>query len=123
MLRINLNSLRQTLNASITRTALNACVLCISMLPRSFNSYVIELFSFLFLFLSYDITIDMQSPYSSRNSSRGIFCSRTLNLRSISAIGYDMDYTLMHYNVMVIIFLFTSIPLLFNNIFLDVNPK
>ncbi|XP_057471869.1 uncharacterized protein LOC130760516 isoform X1 [Actinidia eriantha] len=40
------------------------------------------------------------SPYSSRNSSRGIFCSRTLNLRSISAIGYDMDYTLMHYNVM-----------------------
>ncbi|KAJ3694058.1 hypothetical protein LUZ60_009538 [Juncus effusus] len=33
-------------------------------------------------------------------SSRGIFCSRTLNLRSISAIGYDMDYTLVHYNVM-----------------------
>ncbi|KAK2969677.1 hypothetical protein RJ640_025854 [Escallonia rubra] len=39
-------------------------------------------------------------PFSSRPSSRGIFCSRTLNLRSISAIGYDMDYTLMHYNVM-----------------------
>ncbi|KAJ7955338.1 5-nucleotidase [Quillaja saponaria] len=37
---------------------------------------------------------------SSRNSPRGIFCTRTLNLRSISAIGYDMDYTLMHYNVM-----------------------
>lgn len=47
----------------------------------------------------------MQSPSSARNSPRGIFCSRTLNLRSISAIGYDMDYTLMHYNVMVIIFL------------------
>lgn len=46
----------------------------------------------------------MQSPSSARNSPRGIFCSRTLNLRSISAIGYDMDYTLMHYNVMVIIF-------------------
>ncbi|ESW26473.1 hypothetical protein PHAVU_003G122300 [Phaseolus vulgaris] len=39
------------------------------------------------------------SPSSSRESPRGIFCSRTLNLRSISAIGYDMDYTLIHYNV------------------------
>ncbi|XP_071940179.1 uncharacterized protein [Coffea arabica] len=38
-------------------------------------------------------------PFSASNSPRGIFCSRTLNLRSISAIGYDMDYTLMHYNV------------------------
>ena len=30
---------------------------------------------------------------------RGIFCNRTLNLRSIRAIGYDMDYTLIHYHV------------------------
>ena len=30
---------------------------------------------------------------------RGIFCNRTLNLRQIAAIGYDMDYTLIHYNV------------------------
>ncbi|MCC6559467.1 MAG: HAD-IG family 5'-nucleotidase [Polyangiaceae bacterium] len=30
---------------------------------------------------------------------RGIFCNRTLNLRSIKAIGYDMDYTLVHYRV------------------------
>ncbi|MCZ6915794.1 MAG: HAD-IG family 5'-nucleotidase [Gemmatimonadetes bacterium] len=30
---------------------------------------------------------------------RGVFCNRTLNLRSITAIGYDMDYTLVHYNV------------------------
>jgi len=30
---------------------------------------------------------------------RGIFCSRTLNLRSIKAIGYDMDYTLIHYRI------------------------
>lgn len=29
---------------------------------------------------------------------RGVFCNRTLNLRSIKAIGYDMDYTLIHYN-------------------------
>ncbi|KAH1201008.1 Cytosolic purine 5'-nucleotidase [Glycine max] len=44
--------------------------------------------------------LGIPSPSSSRNSPRGIFCSRTLNLRSISAIGYDMDYTLIHYNVM-----------------------
>ncbi|MDH4350004.1 MAG: HAD-IG family 5'-nucleotidase, partial [Gemmatimonadota bacterium] len=31
--------------------------------------------------------------------ARGIFCSRTLNLRAIRAIGYDMDYTLVHYHV------------------------
>src|ERR1700683_1917022 len=30
---------------------------------------------------------------------RGVFCNRTLNLRSIRAIGYDLDYTLVHYNV------------------------
>lgn len=29
----------------------------------------------------------------------GIFCNRTLNLRSVRAIGYDMDYTLVHYRV------------------------
>ena len=38
-----------------------------------------------------------------RNSSSGperkIFCNRTLNLRSIKAVGYDMDYTLIHYRV------------------------
>jgi HAD superfamily 5'-nucleotidase-like hydrolase len=32
-------------------------------------------------------------------AERGIFCNRTLNMRSIKAIGYDMDYTLIHYNV------------------------
>ena len=30
---------------------------------------------------------------------RGIFCNRTLNLRTIGAIGYDLDYTLVHYRV------------------------
>jgi 5'-nucleotidase len=30
---------------------------------------------------------------------RGIFCNRTMNMRSIKAIGYDMDYTLIHYRV------------------------
>jgi 5'-nucleotidase len=30
---------------------------------------------------------------------RGVFANRTLNLRSVEAIGYDMDYTLIHYRV------------------------
>ncbi len=30
--------------------------------------------------------------------SQRIFCNRTLNLRSIQAIGFDMDYTLVHYH-------------------------
>ncbi len=30
---------------------------------------------------------------------RQIFCNRTLNLRAIKAIGYDMDYTLIHYRI------------------------
>ncbi len=30
-------------------------------------------------------------------AEREIFCNRTLNLRAIQAIGYDMDYTLIHY--------------------------
>lgn len=29
---------------------------------------------------------------------RGVFCNRTLNLRSVRAIGFDMDYTLIHYH-------------------------
>jgi 5'-nucleotidase len=28
-----------------------------------------------------------------------VFCNRTLNLRSIQAVGFDMDYTLVHYFV------------------------
>ena len=28
---------------------------------------------------------------------QGVFANRTLNLRSVAAIGYDMDYTLIHY--------------------------
>ena len=31
--------------------------------------------------------------------NRGIYVNRTLNLRSIRAVGYDMDYTLVHYRV------------------------
>lgn len=44
---------------------------------------------------------ELQIParYPHGIAERGIFCSRTLNLRSITTIGYDMDYTLIHYNV------------------------
>ena len=31
--------------------------------------------------------------------SRGIYCNRTLNLNAVRAIGYDMDYTLIHYRM------------------------
>ncbi|PIE16187.1 MAG: HAD family hydrolase [Proteobacteria bacterium] len=31
--------------------------------------------------------------------SRGIYCNRTVNLKAIGAVGYDMDYTLIHYHV------------------------
>jgi 5'-nucleotidase len=30
---------------------------------------------------------------------RRIYCNRTLNLRAVRAVGYDMDYTLVHYRV------------------------
>jgi len=39
------------------------------------------------------------APVPQPPRARGIFCSRTLNLRAIRAIGYDMDYTLVHYRV------------------------
>lgn len=30
--------------------------------------------------------------------ARRVFCNRTLNMRSIQAVGFDMDYTLVHYD-------------------------
>jgi len=30
--------------------------------------------------------------------ARHVFCNRTLNMRSVRAIGFDMDYTLVHYD-------------------------
>ena len=41
----------------------------------------------------------MTADPSSAPPERGIFANRTLNLRSVQAIGYDMDYTLLHYHV------------------------
>ena len=40
-------------------------------------------------------SVEFQEPPFERR----IFCNRTLNLRAIRAIGYDMDYTLIHYKV------------------------
>lgn len=45
------------------------------------------------------MTFGTNEIYTSIPPERGIYCNRTLNLRSIKAIGYDMDYTLVHYNV------------------------
>ena len=40
--------------------------------------------------------MDSNAPVA---ATRRIYCNRTLNMRSIGAIGYDMDYTLIHYRV------------------------
>ena len=32
-------------------------------------------------------------------TGRGVFCNRTLNMKQVRAVGYDMDYTLVHYEV------------------------
>ncbi len=33
------------------------------------------------------------------SSERSVFANRTLNMRSVDLVGYDMDYTLIHYHV------------------------
>ena len=38
-------------------------------------------------------------PSPSIEQAHGVFCNRTLNLRRIRAVGYDMDYTLVHYEM------------------------
>lgn len=41
----------------------------------------------------------LQVPKAVPSYAQKVFCNRTLNMRSIRAIGYDMDYTLIHYRV------------------------
>ena len=41
----------------------------------------------------------MDQPEVEPGPGRGVFCVRTLNMRAIRAVGYDMDYTLVHYRV------------------------
>jgi hypothetical protein len=43
--------------------------------------------------------LDVPHRWPAGSPERGVYCSRTLNLRAIKAIGYDMDYTLIHYDV------------------------
>ena len=43
--------------------------------------------------------VDQSTLFAPPPPGRGLFCNRTLNLRAIKAIGYDMDYTLIHYHV------------------------
>ena len=43
----------------------------------------------------------LRTPYPFADPTRGVFCSRTLNMRSIQVIGYDMDYTLVRYRVSI----------------------
>jgi 5'-nucleotidase len=45
------------------------------------------------------VTANRPPPHAPAVGPRSIFVNRTLNLRSIRAIGYDMDYTLVHYRV------------------------
>ncbi|HEB53273.1 MAG TPA: HAD family hydrolase [bacterium] len=40
-----------------------------------------------------DTTVPWSPP-----PERRVFCNRTLNMRSVQAIGFDMDYTLVHYD-------------------------
>ncbi|MBC7691799.1 MAG: HAD-IG family 5'-nucleotidase [Methylotenera sp.] len=37
------------------------------------------------------------TPSLGNTTDRGVYCNRTINMRSLKAVGYDMDYTLIHY--------------------------
>ena len=45
------------------------------------------------------MTLDAYEHATLPPPARRVFCNRTLNFRSIEAIGFDMDYTLIHYLV------------------------
>lgn len=42
---------------------------------------------------------ELETTWASLPQQRRIFCNRTLNMRAIRAIGYDMDYTLIQYRM------------------------
>lgn len=44
------------------------------------------------------IDLDADPIFELPPPTRRVFCNRTLNFRSIRAIGFDMDYTLVHYH-------------------------
>jgi hypothetical protein len=37
--------------------------------------------------------------FPENDPSRAVFCNRTINLRAVRAVGFDMDYTLIQYDV------------------------
>jgi 5'-nucleotidase len=43
--------------------------------------------------------VDVPDLFQPPPRSRSVFCNRTFNFRSVHAIGYDMDYTLVNYRV------------------------
>lgn len=43
--------------------------------------------------------LGVPAKYPNDKPQRAIFCNRTLNLRSIRVVGFDMDYTLVQYDV------------------------
>ncbi|NUP09003.1 MAG: HAD-IG family 5'-nucleotidase [Polyangiaceae bacterium] len=45
------------------------------------------------------MSLSFTDPMTPLPRERGLFCNRTLNMRAIRAIGYDMDYTLVHYDI------------------------
>jgi HAD superfamily 5'-nucleotidase-like hydrolase len=46
-------------------------------------------------------SLDLALALAPPPPERRIFCNRTLNLRAIRAVGFDMDYTLVHYKTEV----------------------
>ncbi len=46
-----------------------------------------------------DAAAQLAAAFSPVAPERRLYCNRTLNLRAIKAIGFDMDYTLVHYRV------------------------
>ena len=44
-----------------------------------------------------DLQLNARTPLDT--PPRGVFCTRSLDLKDIKCIGYDMDYTLVHYHV------------------------
>ena len=44
---------------------------------------------------------DMGIPpaFPDNDPTRAVFCNRTINLRAVRAVGFDMDYTLIQYDV------------------------
>jgi 5'-nucleotidase len=45
------------------------------------------------------LPIERPGDPASQPRARAVYCNRTLNLHAIKAIGYDLDYTLVHYHV------------------------